>query len=158
MSTGTTLLPFWIESWTQGVSASVWVRIPSLASGGTTTLYLYFGNPAAASASSGATVFDFFDDFETPFGKPLTNASTPQTTPTYDGSGQVVHPGIVYFPGGWNGYQYWLVVTPYPGGNAAFENPSILVSQDGVTWIQPPGITNPIAGPPLVSSTWLTAI
>ncbi len=146
-SDGTTLLPFWIESWMPGVSASVWVRLPSLASGGNTTLYLYFGNSIAASASSGAAVFDFFDDFEAPFGRPLSNASIPQTTPTYDGSGQVVHPGIVYFPGGWHGYEYWLVMTPYPNGNAAYENPSILVSHDGVTWAPPPGITNPIALP-----------
>ena len=144
---GITQLPFWIESWTQNLSASLWVKVPSITSGGSTTLYLYFGNSAAASLSDGASVFEFYDGFENPFGKPLSNAETPQTTPTYDGSGQVVHPGIVYFPAGWHGYEYWLVVTPYPNGNIAYENPSILVSHDGVTWAPPPGITNPIALP-----------
>ncbi len=144
---GTTLLPFWIESWTQSLSANLWVRIPSIASGGSTTLYLYFGNPTATSLSDGASVFEFYDGFENPFGKPLSNAETSQTTPTYDGSGQVVHPGIVHFPNGWHGYEYWLVVTPYPDGNISYENPSILVSHDGINWAPPPGITNPIAMP-----------
>jgi hypothetical protein len=145
---GTTLLPFWIESWTSGVSASVWVRIPSLDSGANTTLYFYIGNPAASAASNGAAVFDLFDGFETTFGRPLINALNTQTTPTYDGSGQSVHPGISYFPSGWNGYEYWLAITPYPDGDPSFENPSILVSHDGLTWSEPLGITNPVALPP----------
>ena len=61
---GTTLLPSWTESWNPATtSASLWVRVPSLPVGGT-TIYLYFGNPSAASASDGAATFDFFDDFE----------------------------------------------------------------------------------------------
>src|SRR5690554_6025065 len=30
------------------------------------------------------------------------------TLPTEDGSGQTVHPRMVYIPQGWNGYKYWL--------------------------------------------------
>ncbi len=64
-SDGTTLLSFWTESWNQaGSSASIWVKIPSIPIAGT-TIYLYYGNPAATSAaSSGSATFDFFDDFE----------------------------------------------------------------------------------------------
>jgi len=63
-SNGTTLLSFWIESWSQaGSSASIWVKIPSIPSAGG-TIYLYYGNPTATSTSSGSATFDFFDDFE----------------------------------------------------------------------------------------------
>src|SRR6266849_1466336 len=62
-SDGVTLIPFWVEAWNAaGSSASVWVNIPTIATTGT-TIYLYYGNAAAASASGGSTTFDFFDDF-----------------------------------------------------------------------------------------------
>ena len=35
-------------------------------------------------------------------------------------------------------------MTPYPYGDETYENPSILVSNDGYSWIVPPGLTNPI--------------
>jgi len=60
-SDGTTLLPYWIESSDQS-SAKVWVKVPLIPVGGT-TVYLYYGNPSAASASSGTNTFMFFDDF-----------------------------------------------------------------------------------------------
>ena len=81
------------------------------------------------------------------FNATTTNATTYLTTPTYDGSGQVVHPDIYYNPSGWNGYKYWMVMTPYPAGDPTYENPSILVSNDNITWIVPPGLTNPIDTP-----------
>ena len=86
-------------------------------------------------------------DSDTGAGQPLANAPSPQVTPTYDGSGEAVHPDVVYFPRGWRGWEYWLVVTPYPGDDTGHENPSILVSHDGASWQEPPGITNPIARP-----------
>ena len=39
-------------------------------------------------------------------------------------------------------------ITPYPNQNDAFENPSIVVSNDGQTWIEPPGISNPLEPTP----------
>lgn len=54
-----------------------------------------------------------------------------------------VHPDVVHAPGGWNGYEWWMGVTPYPSD--AQENPSILASNDRVTWEVPPGLTNPVA-------------
>jgi uncharacterized repeat protein (TIGR02543 family) len=73
-----------------------------------------------------------------------TNAPTYQYTPTYDGSNQSLHPDVAYFPSGWNGYFYWMVMTPYPWLNSYYENPSILASNDGVSWIVPTGLHNPI--------------
>ena len=60
---GTTQIPFWIESWNAaGQSASIWVNVPSIPSAGA-TVYLYYGNASATSASSGDATFNFFDDF-----------------------------------------------------------------------------------------------
>ena len=62
-SDGVTLLPYWIESWNAGSSsASLWVKVPSIPAAGA-TVYLYYGNSSATSASNGNTTFDFFDDF-----------------------------------------------------------------------------------------------
>jgi hypothetical protein len=59
---GTSPIPFWIETWNSGSSASIWFRVPSIPAGGT-TIYLYYGNPAAVSASNGTATFTFFDNF-----------------------------------------------------------------------------------------------
>ncbi|HEV7454373.1 MAG TPA: DUF2341 domain-containing protein, partial [Candidatus Saccharimonadales bacterium] len=63
-SDGVTALPFWIESWNRATSsASLWVNVPTIDSVNGATLYMYYGNSTAASASSGNSTFDFFDDF-----------------------------------------------------------------------------------------------
>jgi hypothetical protein len=45
-ASGTELIPFWIESWNPPTSASIWVKVPSIPTEGT-TIYLYYGNPSA---------------------------------------------------------------------------------------------------------------
>ncbi len=67
--------------------------------------------------------------------------------PTYDGSGAALHPSVLYFPDGWRGWEWVMAYTPYPNLNAAYENPSIAVSHDGLVWITPPGLHNPILLP-----------
>lgn len=62
--------------------------------------------------------------------------------PTYDGNPNTGHPSILYVPEGWNGFKYWMAFTPYPA--EARENPSIVASNDGYTWVVPNGLTNPI--------------
>jgi hypothetical protein len=37
--------------------------VPSIPAGGSTTVYVWYGNPSATSAANGDTVFLFFDDF-----------------------------------------------------------------------------------------------
>ncbi len=73
---------------------------------------------------------------------------------TSDGSGQAVHPDVVYIPGGFGSkkWPYWMVCTPYPCGNERFENPEIFVSYDAITWFIPDGVRNPIV-PPLEIAT-----
>lgn len=63
-SSGTVPLPYWIESWDKASQhAYIWVLVSLLPKPFDTTIYLYYHNPAAASASNGpATFIDFFDD------------------------------------------------------------------------------------------------
>ena len=76
------------------------------------------------------------------------NALFPLMIPTYDGSGEAAHPSVLYFTSRWNRYRYWMAFTPYRGTNEKYENPSIVVSNDGIHWIQPKGLINPIIGKP----------
>ena len=82
------------------------------------------------------------------------SAPSPLITPTYDGSGQALHPDVYYNANSWNGYKYWMAMTPYRTARQRFENPSILVSNDGKTWINPTGITNPIVPEPADSANY----
>jgi hypothetical protein len=143
-SDGTTVLKHWIESYASVAQRAVmFVSVPALTPAVAKTIYLYYGNPAASSTSNGNATYAMFDGFER-----LRNAPAPLVTPTYDGSGQTTHPGIAYFPNGWNGFEYWMVITPYPNSNDRIENPSILVSHDGLSWSVPPGLTNPLVTAP----------
>jgi hypothetical protein len=78
-----------------------------------------------------------------------TNVSAPAGTqlniPTHiSNPGQVAHPSVVLVPEGWNGYKYWMAITPYPAGNDDHEDPNILASHDGINWVVPDGVTNPL--------------
>ncbi|MEO7457292.1 MAG: hypothetical protein ABIY52_13600, partial [Gemmatimonadaceae bacterium] len=66
---------------------------------------------------------------------------------TYDGSGELVHPDAVVFPHSWKGMRYWYAATPYPFGNAAFENPSSYAGNSRDDWHLPAGVSNPLAMP-----------
>lgn len=60
------------------------------------------------------------------------------------------HPDVQYFPNGFNGYKYWMVFTPYMGVIGAspeatrYENPTVVVSNDGLNWASPNGIASPL--------------
>lgn len=75
---------------------------------------------------------------------PIRNALRPLEIPTYEGSGQVVHPDILFFNDGWKGWGYWMAFTPYPFEKGKYENPSVAVSQDGLSWRVPDGLENPL--------------
>lgn len=49
--------------------------------------------------------------------------------PTYDGTGQLVHPDVLREPD-----RLVMAMTPYPYSNGRHENPSIVVSTDGMTF------------------------
>lgn len=56
------------------------------------------------------------------------------------------HPSVQYFPWGWNGYNFWMAYTPYPGTER--ENPVIVASNNGYDWETPAGLVNPISPAP----------
>jgi len=142
-------LPYWIESWDAvAQTAVIWVKVADM----THTLEMYYGCRTATSESSLASTFEDSCDFETPFGlddMQIDNAAEPLTTPTYDESGQMMHTSVVKFDTAWHGYLYWMVGTPYPASKETLENPSILASNDGETWVVPGGLTNPLDEPPV---------
>ncbi|HJF30542.1 MAG TPA: hypothetical protein K8V56_02030 [Sporosarcina psychrophila] len=78
----------------------------------------------------------------------LTQEPSLLTIPTPDGTGSATHPSVLRFRTKWNGYTWWMAFTPY--ASTAEENPCIVASNDGVTWVVPTGLTNPVFGAPSV--------
>ncbi len=66
---------------------------------------------------------------------------------TPDGSGQTVHPDFVSATATGRISGEFLAITPYPFGNAAYENPSLYTSTDRVYWKPPPSAVNPVVLP-----------
>lgn len=72
------------------------------------------------------------------------NAKKPLNIPAYTVSNQTTHPSVLYIENGFGGYKFWMAFTPYPSSNDDFENPSVVASNDGIKWVVPTGLTNPI--------------
>ena len=59
-SSSGTEIPYWIESWDDvNTLATIWVKVPNIPVSGT-TIYMYYGNSIATSASNGTATFKFF--------------------------------------------------------------------------------------------------
>lgn len=57
-------LVHWVQDWdSAGQSATVYVKLDSLASSGSATLWLYYGNVAAVSAADPSSTLAFWEDF-----------------------------------------------------------------------------------------------
>jgi hypothetical protein len=69
---------------------------------------------------------------------------------TSDGSGEVTHPDVAYIREGFGEgkWTYWMACTPYPDRNDRYENPEIFVSDNGINWAVPRGLTNPVVPTP----------
>jgi len=61
-----------------------------------------------------------------------------------DWKDQNMHPSVLHFPDQWNGYEFWMAYSPYPNSNAYYENPCVAASHDGINWITPAGLVNPL--------------
>lgn len=66
---------------------------------------------------------------------------------TYEGSRQVVHPDYAFTPNDLFGPRHHLAITPYPFGNARYENPSLFDGGRPDMWALSPGTPNPIVLP-----------
>lgn len=69
---------------------------------------------------------------------------------TSEGSGQACHPDVVHIREGFGSgrWPYWMVCTPYAYGDFVRENPEIFASYDGIHWIVPDGVENPLVATP----------
>lgn len=65
-SDGSSVLAHWRESWDAVAQIGVvWVKVPSIAAGGSATVRMYYGNLGWADTSDGSAVFtSLFEDFE----------------------------------------------------------------------------------------------
>lgn len=111
----------------------------------------YAGLPGTATHQSQEGTLRLIAGMTEDNGEPwrwIAPAGTQLVTPTHEGSGQATHPSVLYFPNKWNGWHYWMAMTPYPWGQEAHEDPDILVSDDGDTWQVPVGLTNPLDNQP----------
>jgi len=82
-STGNTGLPFWLETASIAGSgttlhATFWINIPTIATGSSTQIRMYYDSDSPTLASNGDNTFDFFDNFNE------TSTSDPAFTAKWD--------------------------------------------------------------------------
>lgn len=82
-SSGTTTIPYWIESTVASASTTVWVKIASLPANGSAVVYMYYGNSGVTDGGDGANTFKTFDDFEDDNLTEYSNASLFDTNTTF---------------------------------------------------------------------------
>lgn len=121
-SNGSTILPYFIESWNSGTSASIWfkVDIPDTANH---IAYLYYGNPAGTPVAPAATA-------TAPIG-PFTHSDT-FITPSGAGAQTFIVPENILLDGG----TYYAIVedrhaSPFTVGLMHTSDPSLTT---GWTW------------------------
>jgi len=79
----------------------------------------------------------------------LRNADAHLKVCIFGNDDQVVHPSVIDFKSEhgmdtWNGYRYWMAITPYPYGKSGEENPCLCASNDGLNWKVPHNVINPL--------------
>jgi len=104
------------------------------------------GPQRATAAADGLASIDFVA-FVDPNVLPDRIPLRPIGFSTYDGAGQVVHPDVVVASNAMPNEPPRLAITPYPWGNANFENPSIFEGNGRDSWNVPAGLTNPVVKP-----------
>lgn len=101
-SDGSTVLTYWIESFTSGSIATIWIKIPLiLADPSTSTIYIYYDNTSATSLSNGDNAFIFYDHFEGSSLDPTKWTSGP-FSPKYGDGNVTVSNSIATLSGGYN--------------------------------------------------------
>ena len=75
------------------------------------------------------------------------NADKPIQINVEYGSGEATHPKVLYFSEGFNGYKFWMAYTPYYKAQDKYENPVVVVSNDGEKWNPIDGVDIPLDEP-----------
>ncbi len=156
---GTTVLPYWIETWSSSTeNATIWVRVNEIPATGT-GIYMYYGNNAATSASSGDNTFLFFDDFSSVASEPEPGyfafgpSSTIMQQESAWGEGSAPHTLSVVAapaPGAYNPgtgpYLYYGYYGPQESGYIGIAGSYDLLTWTRLPYNPPPnsGVNNPI--------------
>ena len=139
------ILDYWIKNHSTSNYAHIWVKVPIIPANSTISIWMYYGNPDAESASD--ITFEFFDDFsyigyvyvENPWSPVLQKSATGWDSAT------VNIPRVIYDNGTYSMY--------YLGSSGSQWHTSqigVAMSTDGVNFTRHPD--NPII--PRVNNTW----
>jgi len=115
-SDGSALQDYWVESWDSSGTSRIWVEVTA---SGTSTIYMYYGNAAAGSASDGNATFVFFDDFSGTLSKWNVHIDTDVAITSSYGSPA---PCLEISGGSTSGYPYGLAVIGSDATYAGFQN------------------------------------
>jgi hypothetical protein len=155
---GTTLIPFWVETWAPDTSASIWVKVPSIAANASATVYLYYGNSAATGVASGDNTFDFFDDFTITTAKQgyysLSEPATYLVNPYQEWEDGGVPHTLSIVDWEHDGYRYWgyYGLVGWPAGAPI----GLKRSNDLLNWTKYEG--NPIIAGAAANARWASVV
>lgn len=117
------LLDYWMESYTDSVSAVFWIEVQDNLTTANRTVCVYYGKPAKETLSDGDLTFPFFDDFHYAWddyvGNPILSPTAPNTFACY---GTVLKEGATWHMY----YTYGIAAGARDIGHAT--------SPDGKTW------------------------
>jgi len=113
------LLDYWLESKVDSSSATVWVKVDSIAASANTIIYMYYDNSAAGDASDGDATFEFFDDFSGTLSKWNVHIDTDVAINASYGSPA---PCLEVSGGSMSGYPYGLAVIGSDATYTGFQN------------------------------------
>ncbi len=112
-----TPLNYFVESGINTNATKIWVRVPSLPASGSRTIYLYYGNPAAVTQSSGNNTFAFYEGFDNNTLGRFTDAGCGVGTATFSS-------GVATFS--WPGSNMWI-------SDSTFAISSVFTAEANVT-------------------------
>ena len=123
-SDGVTKLNDQIESYTSATGALVaWVQVPSLSSTADTTIYMYYGNPSAASQQNAAGVWDtnYKGVYHLPNGTTLSLADSTSNANNGTNAGATAGSGQIYGGAAFNGtnQDFTTTATGFPAINGS---------------------------------------
>ncbi len=125
-ATSATELSYWLESKTDGSTATFWVKVPSIPASGTATIEMYYGNPGASTTSDIHNTFIWGDDFQNP-------AWTDNNINKWNADGGISSQGVV------NGeYQLQGSYVPARVHQRSRNQPQRADRRDSTTWTSKP--------------------